>query len=327
LPTPAVAAAVVALALSAAGIVALSRRRSSLPPDVPNARSLHRTPVPRAGGYAVCHGILPVALALPPAYPHGLAGWLPPWLALAAISARDDVREVPIAARLAVQAIAAGWAAGALLPGGGIVPIAGFALAIAWGANLYNFMDGSDGLAATMGVAGFGAYGVAAWSAGASSAAPYLALAAALLPFLAVNRPPARMFLGDVGAVPLGFLAAAFGGAGVVSGLWPAWFPLLVFLPFVADATLTLLRRMIARERWWQGHRAHYYQRLAQLSGGHAGTLRVYGGLIAGSAATALACRALAPAYGWPALAAWLGLVLIVFMKIDYHWRKKTKLG
>ena len=123
-------------------------------------------------------------------------------------------------------------------------------LVIAWSTNLYNFMDGTDGLAGTMGVVGFAAYGFAALAAdparieGIVSAPAFLALAAAILPFLAVNKPRATLFLGDVGAVPLGFLAAAFGAAGVVYGMWPAWFPVLVFLPFIADATLTLLRRI-----------------------------------------------------------------------------------
>ena len=99
-------------------------------------------------------------------------------------------------------------------------------------------MDGSDGLAATMGVCGFAAYGGRRAAGRRPGDAPTSALAAATLPFLAVNLPPARMFMGDVGAVPLGFLAAAFGLAGWRAGTWPAWFPLLVFLPFIADASV-----------------------------------------------------------------------------------------
>ena len=71
----------------------------------------------------------------------------------------------------------------------------------------------------------------------------YAALAAATVPFLAVNLPPARAFMGDVGAVPLGFLAAAFGIAGWRAGVWPAWFPLLVFLPFVVGRDGDAFRR------------------------------------------------------------------------------------
>jgi UDP-GlcNAc:undecaprenyl-phosphate GlcNAc-1-phosphate transferase len=76
------------------------------------------------------------------------------------------------------------------------------------------------------------------------------------------NFPPARVFMGDTGSIPLGFLAGALGGYGWAAGAWPAWFPVLVFSPFVVDATVTLLRRLARRERVWIAHRTHYYQRL-----------------------------------------------------------------
>lgn len=338
----AIAAPVLALALSATGIGLLRRAPAALPPDVPNQRSLHMAPVPRAGGYAVWLGFLPAALIFAPAFPHGFIGWLPPWLALVIVSGRDDVREVGVAARLSVHAFAALWAAAALLhsvtnANGNdwlvlVFTAACVALVIAWSANLYNFMDGTDGLAGTMGAVGFAAYGAAALAAGPArvagdaSAPAFFALAAAILPFLIVNRPRATLFLGDVGAVPLGFLAAVFGAAGVRYALWPVWFPVLVFLPFIADATLTLLRRISRRERLWEGHRGHYYQRLAQLGAGHRGTLAAYALLMGGTAATALAFRARTPADGWWALAAWAAVVLMLFATIDYHWRKKTNL-
>lgn len=336
------AAAAIAFALGALGIWMLHRASASLPRDVPNGRSLHAHPVPRAGGYAIWLGFLPAALMFPPAFPFGVAGWLPPWLALAVVSARDDMKEVAVRPRLVVHALAAVWAAAALtlaLPAGGaggndwprvVLTTTCVALVIAWSSNLYNFMDGTDGLAGTMGAVGFGAYGIAALTgpaardATAASAPAFLALAAAILPFLAVNRPRATMFLGDVGAVPLGFLAATFGAAGVFAGSWPPWFPVLVFLPFVADATLTLFRRIARHERLWEGHRDHYYQRLALLGAGHRGTLAAYGFLMAGSAVAALACRARAPAAGWWAVAACGVVVLMLFAAIDYHWRKKT---
>jgi UDP-GlcNAc:undecaprenyl-phosphate/decaprenyl-phosphate GlcNAc-1-phosphate transferase len=326
-----------AFILSTVGIALLRRWVGALPPDVPNARSLHARPVPRAGGYAIWLGFLPAALAFHPAFPGGLAGWLPPFLALAVVSGFDDARPVGVVVRLSVHAAAAAWTAGFIVHGQGMgVPGALFAaafvaLAIAWSSNLYNFMDGTDGLAATMGAVGFAAYGIAALvaapddGAGARTAPAFLALASAILPFLAVNRPRATMFLGDVGAVPLGYLAAAFGVVGVAERLWPAWFPMLVFLPFIADATLTLLRRAARRERLWEGHRAHYHQRLAQLGAGHRGTLAVYALLMAGTAFTAIVCRgASAAAAGWWALALSCVVVLMVFAAIDYHWRKKT---
>ena len=106
------------------------------------------------------------------------------------------------------------------------------------------------------------------------------------------------MFMGDVGAVPLGFLAAALGVAGVVQNTWPAWFPVLVFLPFLADATVTLAARAFRGEPVWQAHRSHFYQRLNTLGAGHRGTLAVYAGLMLACAAFALACLILAPTQG-----------------------------
>jgi len=170
---------------------------------------------------------------------------------------------------------------------------------------------------------GFTAYGIVLLCRGEAPALP-LILAATMIPLLFVNRPPARMFLGDVGAVPLGFLAAAFGISGVAGGAWPAWFPLLVFLPFIADASVTLVRRMLAGERFWQSHRSHYYQRLHQLGAGHGGTLAAWGALMAGSAGTAVACACLFPSWGPAALGAWCIVHAGAFAAIDYHWRRSA---
>ena len=333
-----------AATMSALAVWLLARTARALPPDIPNARSLHVQPVPRAGGYAIWAGFIPAALLFAPPFPVEWKVWLPGWAALTLVSAMDDVSAVRVLPRLAVHAAAALWAAAWLV---GQAPLAmgaasalaftaAIALVIAWSANLYNFMDGTDGLAATMGAVGFAAYAVAAAapdtvSPGTLSAAPgpvptFLAATAAIVPFLVVNRPRASMFLGDVGAVPLGFLAAVFGVGGVAGGWWPAWFPPLVFLPFVADATLTLAQRARRRERLWEGHRGHFYQRLHQLGAGHGGTLAVYASAMVGTAATAVGCRLWAPAAGWWALAAWIAVVITLFATIDYHWRKKTNI-
>ncbi len=333
------AAPLVAAAVSALAVAAMRRGAVALPPDVPNRRSLHATPVPRAGGYAVWLGYLASMAVASPPFPGGVASWLPAWAALAGVSAVDDVREVRVLPRLTVHGLAALWTAYFLAANGRVAHdpwvLAGstlaFAVVIAWSSNLYNFMDGTDGLAASMAAIGFTAQGLVFLLADDARAlhawAPAcFALVAAILPFLAVNRPRASMFLGDVGAVPLGYLAAAFGIAGFVAGAWSAWFPLLVFLPFIADATLTLIRRARRRERLWEGHRGHFYQRLHQLGAGHGGTLAVYVATMLGSAATALVCRVRAPDMGWWALAAWIAVVCTLFATIDYHWRKKTNI-
>ncbi len=358
MPNGIVAGSVSAALVAAAVIGILRRYARALPVDTPNARSLHAQPVPRAGGLAIWAGFLPIALIFPPPFPGGLAGWMPAWAAVFAVSVLDDRRGIGVGVRFGVHALAAVWTAAwlaavpahaapaAIHPGAGVayvLAIAGFALALGWSANLFNFMDGNDGLAAAMGIIGFAAYGLAALHgapggfAGAAAdaasearrsqqAAPALfALAAAIVPFLAVNRPRAAMFLGDAGAVPLGYLAAAFGIGGIVAGFWPAWFPLLVFLPFVADATATLLRRVLRGERIREAHREHYYQRLHRLGAGHGGTLAAYAVTMTVTAATALLCLEVAPAAGPWALALFCVVIGMLFAAIDYHWQKNRR--
>ncbi len=128
--------------------------------------------------------------------------------------------------------------------------------------------------------------------------------------------------MGDGGSVPLGFLAAVFGLAGIRAGTWPAWFPLLVFLPFIADTLVTMVRRIAAGENLFQAHKTHYYQRLHRMGAGHAGTLLFYGVLVAGTCASALFALATGPAAGWRVLGAWAVAIGVLFAGIDYHWRK-----
>jgi len=332
-----VAAAVAGLVAGGVAVVVMRRMAGRLPRDDPNSRSMHADSIPRAGGYAIWAGFVPVAVLSPPPFAlAGLAGWLPAWLAVALVSAADDARGVRPAVRLAVHGVAAlvcayalwrGATVGAaLVPAGALawVEVLGMALAMAWTANLYNFMDGSDGLAATMAVAGFGAYAAAAQHAGADGAA-FAALAAAALAFLAVNRPRATMFLGDVGSVPIGFVAAAFGLSGALTGLWPGWFPVLVFLPFIADATVTLARRAARGEHLAMAHRDHYYQRLNRMGAGHGGTLVAYAMAMAACAGTALYCLMRAPGSGFAALGFACVVCFILFGAIDHRWRRRTE--
>jgi len=131
-------------------------------------------------------------------------------------------------------------------------------------------MDGSDGLAGGMAVFGFGAYGLAALAGGDFSfAAINLSVAAAACAFLFFNFPPARVFMGDVGAIPLGYLAAVLDVTGWLRGNWPWWFGIAVFSPFIVDASYTLLKRLLRGAKVWQPHREHFYQRLVQSGWGH----------------------------------------------------------
>lgn len=307
--------------------VALSRYGSRLPIDAPNARSLHDHSVPRGGGLAIWAGFAPAAWFAPPDVPGPWLAWLASLVVVALVSLADDVHSLPAHLRLVVQLCAAtvpGVLLGNAQGPGGLAAVAALALAITWGSNLFNFMDGSDGLAATMAIAGFAAYALAATLAGADWVA-LAAIALASVPFLIANQPPARLFMGDVGAVPLGFLATSLGAAGVVQHWWPAWFPVLVFLPFLGDATLTLARRIARRERFWQPHRSHYYQRLNALGAGHRGTLAIYAASMMASLVLALVCLAWRPDAGWIALAMAIAAQLIGFAAIDYHWSRRHR--
>ena len=148
--------------------------------------------------------------------------------------------------------------------------------------NLYNFMDGSDGLAGGMTTLGFGTYGAMAFlNADPLFATASLSIAAAAIGFLCFNFPPARIFMGDGGAIPLGYLAAVFGIIGWQRGDWPVWFGIVVFLPFIVDASCTLLKRLLRGANPWQAHREHYYQRLVQSGWGHRKTALAGYGLMA----------------------------------------------
>lgn len=260
--------------------------------DQPNERSLHENPTPRVGGLGLMAGALGVAAW------HG--GAVLGGIAMAAglvslVSVVDDARSLPVALRLACHGLGA-VAVAVLVPPEAASPAArlalGFAvaLAIVWMANLFNFMDGADGLAGLMAAMGFGALAVAASRADAMPIAILAgALASASLAFLAFNFPPARVFMGDAGSVPLGFLAAALGWAGVREGAWPAWFPLLVFSPFIVDATVTLARRVAGGENFWRAHRSHYYQRLVLGGWSHRRLALASAALMAAAGASALA--------------------------------------
>jgi UDP-N-acetylmuramyl pentapeptide phosphotransferase/UDP-N-acetylglucosamine-1-phosphate transferase len=284
--------AMLALAPVAAFFVALLAARLLLTPagrrialDTPNERSLHAQPVPRTGGIAIAAGVAAACALVWPGLPVILAAAA----LLAAASIADDIVGLSTLARLALHLGAAAAALLFDLQVAGALLFVVLALALAWTTNLYNFMDGSDGLAGGMAVFGFGAYALAAYLFGALTLAALCAsLAAASAAFLAFNWHPARLFMGDVGSVPLGFLAGALGLQGWAIGAWPLWFPLLVFAPFMCDATLTLVKRGLRREPVWRAHRDHYYQRLVRMGFGHRGAAYVEYAAMAGCAGLAL---------------------------------------
>lgn len=311
-------------ALTALALLAALLRYRSAPLDRPNARSLHSAPIPRVGGLAVMPAIAAGWSLIPTAVPWIV--WLPA-AGLFFVSLLDDVRNLPVGARLsthlgAASCVAAFW----VLPHAGWIGMLAATLAIAWVTNLYNFMDGSDGLAGGMALFGFGGYAIIAWMGNDYSLAfACLCVCAASAVFLWFNFHPARIFLGDAGSIPIGFLAAALGAQGWAAGTWPAWIPLLLFSPFIADATITLGRRAMRGERVWEAHRQHYYQRLVRCGWGHRTTALMEYML--------MACCVLLGAMGMyqPAHAQTLLLVgtavlyWILMTLIDRAWRKQSE--
>jgi len=263
--------------------------------DHPNPRSLHAAPVPRTGGLGVVPGLAAGML---------IAGadvlLVALTLGLMLLSLLDDWKHLAAIWRLIGHLGAAGAFVLAYFPAAGWIELAVLVLAVAWIINLYNFMDGADGLAGGMAVIGFCAYGAAAGLASNPSLAQTsLCIAAAAAAFLAFNFPPARIFMGDSGSIPLGFLASALGLLGWRGGVWPLWFPLIVFAPFVVDATVTLARRALRGERFWQAHRSHYYQRLVLSGWSHRQlALAEYGLMLLSALAALLALRQAASVQG-----------------------------
>lgn len=236
--------------------------------DLPNERSLHSAPTPRNGGWGLHAGVLSAWPLCAAGIPTSILVSL---VALLIVSAVDDIRGLPVIGRLAVHLLAAGTVAtDLLLQDFGLLSVVIAALGIVWMTNLYNFMDGSDGLAGGMTLLGFSCYGLAAYIAGNTAFAMLnFSIAAAAAAFLLFNYHPARIFLGDAGSIPLGFLAGALGLFGWAQDYWPWWFPMMVFSPFIADASVTLARRAFAGAAIWQAHRDHNYQRLVRMGWGH----------------------------------------------------------
>jgi len=285
--------------------------------DVPNERSLHEAATPRVGGVGIVAATLPFMLL------QGDEIFILAACAafLAVVSLIDDMRSLPIEVRLPAHALAATVAVLAVPIDHAYAPVVAVlaVIAIVWATNLFNFMDGADGLAGGMALIGFGALALASWETLPPLAWTAAIIASAALGFLLLNFPPARIFMGDAGSIPLGFLAATLGWLGIAHGTWPAWFPLLVFSPFVADATVTLIRRALRGDAVWRAHRSHYYQRLV-LHGWTKTRLAVsaYSLMLAVAASACLALRQ----GGYSAYAiigAWTVSYAAIFIAIDLH--------
>ncbi len=244
--------------------------------DRPNARSSHQTPTPRGAGIVVVIVIVAALWAIQ------IAAGAPLWrlavltaavAALAAVSWLDDRRGADWRLRLLLQVVAVSAGLVAI----GIEPLAarlgappwlvGIPLALGWMwfVNLYNFMDGIDGITgvetACIGV-GLVALAVVTLGSVAGQGLAGLALAGAAVGFLIWNWHPARIFLGDVGSVPLGYIVGGLLIQAVVAGQWAA--ALILPLYYLADATIVLFVRALGGQRLWEAHKSHFYQRAQQ---------------------------------------------------------------
>ncbi|MBK5123196.1 glycosyltransferase family 4 protein [Burkholderia sp. R-69980] len=290
--------------------------------DVPNDRSLHVAPIPRVGGWGIVPvGIIATLLLAPSLWYAAAATAL-----LAAISQIDDRRGLPARVRFVAHLLAVAGLV-LLFPTHGVPwwALAILAFLMLWLVNLYNFMDGSDGMAGGMALFGFAGYAIAAllgdhplpalaWSSAA--------ICGAALGFLLFNFHPARIFLGDAGSVSLGFLAGALGYWGWRAETWPIWFPALVFSPFIADASVTLVRRLLRGEKFWQPHREHYYQRMVRSGSGHARTALTWYVLMVVGIMLAVYALGHCAAFQWSAVAGWCVVLCIGGVLVDARWRR-----
>ena len=254
--------------------ISYARRRGML--DQPGRRRSHQVATPRGGGIGVVVAMLiclPGVLSEPPVgWPFSVtAGLLGALLLVAVAGWWDDHRSLPAWPRLLAQLLGTGLFSSVLLLSGASwwwLPL--LLVGGVWSVNLHNFMDGIDGLLAQQAI--FVGTGLALLACAAAQ--PALALAAAVMVvslcgFWWFNRPPARIFMGDVGSGSVGLLIFAF-----TVMLWRVerdllWPALILSSAFVVDASLTLLTRMWRGRRWYSAHREHLYQWLVRRGASH----------------------------------------------------------
>ncbi|MHA1536663.1 MAG: MraY family glycosyltransferase [Alphaproteobacteria bacterium] len=318
---------VVATALAAFAltwiILRMLRRRQIL--DHPNERSSHENPTPRGGGIAVISVVLAAAAAIAlvsRTAPAGIWPVLGGAVLLAGISWIDDLKGMGAIPRLAAQVAAAALGL-AFVPSEnlvfqGLLPeiadrlLAG--LIWVWFINLFNFMDGIDGITGVEAVCiGVGLFMIPqGLESHAGLGLVALACAGAALGFLWWNWQPARIFLGDVGSVPLGYLLGWLLLSAAAAG---AWAPALILpLYYLADASLTLVRRLLRGERIWTAHREHAYQRAVQAGMSHAQTV-----LIVAAGNAALIGLAVIAASGWPIAALGVAAFVVLLVLLALH--------
>jgi UDP-N-acetylmuramyl pentapeptide phosphotransferase/UDP-N-acetylglucosamine-1-phosphate transferase len=240
----------------------------------PNARSSHHEPTPQGGGIAVIVATVAVfaaaaALGRSDPAPLGPLFIAVPFITL--VGAAADIWSIGIAPRLLLQTLATATMVATLPAEFHVLPMLPWwiertlvLLACLWFVNLTNFMDGIDWMTVaefvplTIGLALLGLLGALP----ADGVVAALALCGGLIGFAPFNKPVARLFLGDVGSLPIGLLVAWL--LALLAGHGHLAAAIILPLYYVADATLTLLRRVASREPFWQSHRTHFYQRATE---------------------------------------------------------------
>jgi UDP-GlcNAc:undecaprenyl-phosphate GlcNAc-1-phosphate transferase len=255
--------------LSAATLITwhiLNSKRFNQFLDLPNQRSLHAAPIPKLGGLAIMASITFSTVLYSPEFLY----LIPFLLVLITLSFLDDLITIKPLIRLAVHFLTTLTFLFTFDLQSNYLFLIILLFYLVWVINLYNFMDGSDGLAAGMSVIGFSCYAVLSIILGDLSFAIFnIIIITACIGFLFFNFPPAKIFMGDTGSIPLGFLCGALGIIGWYKLLWPLWFPLIVFSPFIIDSSITLLKRFIKKESLTEAHRSHYYQRIILIGYSH----------------------------------------------------------
>ena len=255
--------------------------------DLPGERSSHEKPTARTGGVGIVAGAL-MGLAAATAFagePLDREHWLiaAALVGGAAVGFADDLIKLRTAVRLSLYlGLSAAISASAIsvsvleVPGGFTIKMSAVAaivfstLLIAWYANLFNFMDGIDGIAGCTAVVTMGSFLYLFFSNGEYVLGSFaLCVAASSTGFLFYNFPPAKLFMGDVGSVFLGMTAGALTVAAIGMQIASPAAAVLLMLPFVFDATFTLIRRVVSRERFWKAHRTHIYQQMCDLGLSH----------------------------------------------------------
>lgn len=248
--------------------------------DHPNERSSHVAPTPRGGGWAIVLPVLAVLIykLITNAWPDVIWSVVAGAIALSVISWLDDVRSLGVKIRLIIQLAAVtvvilatplAWV-GTMPMLLTIVVSMTIILGWVWFINLYNFMDGIDGITGMQTIFVCAGISIIYWISGAHTPGSIelpLLIASATAGFLWWNWSPAKIFMGDIGSVFLGFIVGWLLIELAMVGHWAA----AIILPmyYLADATITLCRRALRGDRFWEAHREHFYQRAHQAGLGH----------------------------------------------------------